>query len=267
MGHKAYNAFTGFTLAVYIVAVVVNAIILPTSKEHFDKMCGFKVCWREYFVVVFELGIATAVLSLVYSASVLVWALVGANRKVNRENRGLEPMAPNTRTTTRVDLAKVAGSAIIFILWLATIVLGWVPNNVPLSAGEIGIPSKITSSGERKEGSTRYTMYSTSTNWKPTWVKNVGTPKSGQYRFLEFFWNTMRPVIGTDAEKSFGKEWTPAIHAKQGIALLVINHIALVVSCFALVWAVVQLMSARKARRTLAVPVTKEAHSGRNSSV
>lgn len=267
MGHKIYNVFTAFALLVYIAAVTVNAIILPTSKEHFDKMCEFKVCWREYFLVIFELGIATAVLSLVYSASILVWACVGEHRSLNRQYKLEVPVASSTRTAARIDMAKVAGSAIIFMLWLATIILGWAPNSVQLSKGEIGIPSGVSSSSERGTGSNKYTMYTTYTNWKPSWALRIPTPKSGQYRFLEFFWTTMRPVFGTEAEKSFGKDWRPAVHAKQGMALLVVNHIALVMSFFALVWAVVQLMSARKARRTLAVPVTKEMPSGRNSSV
>ena len=227
----------------YIAGIVTNALILGTSQKHHDKMCSLPriYCW-EWFLVVWRLGIAASVIGLVHTLASLVLV---ARKQYERRSKLI-----------------LVGSTVVFILWLATIILGWVDNtSLPIVRGYMGIPEyeENRNYGGRNSGITAYTLTAA---WYPVY-KTVTrqSGNQGQYRFVKAFIEAMAPAMGK--EKFFAPGIREFAHAKQGLGVLIVNHLIIAYAFFTMVIQFHQVVIFRKPKTQ---PITKEV-SPRHSSV
>ncbi|KAH8882007.1 hypothetical protein GQ53DRAFT_812377 [Thozetella sp. PMI_491] len=205
-GSIALYIALAISFCIYLSAFVVSIYEYRYNRWIYDKMCHYKSCWPALYQV-WAVGIASSVVSFVISIALIIL---------------------NARKIRFSRIAMIVSAVLIAAMWLAVIVLGWVPLNITLEAGYNGLPE-----------------YSSSGNvWATDYKSYDSTPSAGMFHYALAWYRIATQEAPSNLSSSFSDVKDKGT---AGMAGVVIYNMAF---AWSVIMAVFSLFHARNARHS-----------------
>jgi hypothetical protein len=176
------------SLVIYLSAFIASACEFRNDKWVYEQMCRFRSCWPALYEI-WVLGISFGVISFVVSLIIFILHY------------------RDSRLKSKISMAFLV---LVAIMWLAVMVVGWLPLRISLVAGSNGLPAWYGGNGGLPTWSTSYR----SRDLKPI---------AGIFHYA-VAWHRTAVVDATKAANAFRGT---VEHGRTALAAVILSNLAL----------------------------------------